>query len=341
MVADALARAVRQQLGLGRLLPLGVARDGAWLTEHAATAVLRAAAAGVPEVRVTALHVDLLAPQSAAEPTVPPPPTALPPGPLRVTGEFLAAADQPLPASAERLRAALHAAAVDGLGLVVGAVDLRVTGLLEQPWTEPAGAPERAPDAQDEGAAAPDGGPGSEAGAGRAPVVARPGSSAAVEARIATAVTGVPGVARLAPALGGLTRPVRVEGPRDPAGDSVDGSATGATDASPAGPGWGASGTAGLEAARHAQVQVAVAAGHRAVEVARAVRAATLSALLAEAPGRATVAVLVTAVETGGTSAGEQVRAPGTGARPASAPRTTTAAVATGAEHPVRSVDPT
>ncbi len=193
VVADALAQAVRQQLGLGRLLPLGTEDDGAWVTEHAATAVLRAAAEEVPEVRVTALHIDLLAPDQAAEPAVPAPPTALRPEPLRVAGEFLAAAEQPLPASAERLRATLYAAATDQLGLAVGAVDLRVTGLLD-------GAPATDGPRPVDGSLPPDG--------------ARPASDATVEGRVAGAVAGVQGVARLAPALGGLTRPVRVEEPR-------------------------------------------------------------------------------------------------------------------------------
>ncbi|MFF5721731.1 hypothetical protein [Streptomyces buecherae] len=276
MVADALAQAVRQQLGLGRLLPLGTEHDGAWVTERAATAVLRAAAEELPEVRVTALRIDLLAPDQAAEPAVPAPPTALRPGPLRVAGEFLAAAEQPLPTSAERLRATLYAAATDRLGLVVGAVDLQVTGLLDEA---------RAADA-----AQPPGGPGSagEASGGAGPAgaegrlgpqaAARPTSDATVEGRVAGAVAAVPGVTRLAPALGGLTRPVRIEGPRA----ATEAETPAATAPAPA---------------RHAQVQVAVAAGHRAVEVARAVRERTRAALLAEAPGTVTVAVLVTAVD--------------------------------------------
>ncbi|WEV28491.1 hypothetical protein OYE22_27365 [Streptomyces sp. 71268] len=289
MVADALAQAVRQQLGLGRLLPLGTEHDGAWVTEHAATAVLRAAAAEVPEVRVTALHVDLLAPDQAAEPAVPAPPTALRPGPLRVAGEFLAAAEQPLPTSAERLRATLYAAATDRLGLVVGAVDLRVTGLLEEARateaTQPPGGARPADGARpangapgDAGPAGAEGRPGTRASAELAPAAARPASEATVEGRVAGAVAEVPGVARLAPALGGLTRPVRVEGPR----------ATAEAEAPVAG---------ASAPARHAQVQVAVAAGHRAVEVARAVRDRARAALLAEAPGPVTVAVLVTAVD--------------------------------------------
>ena len=55
---------------------------------------------------------------------------ALPHVPVRIEADFEATADEPLPLAADRLRAALGAAA-DGLGLVVAAVDLQVTGLLE------------------------------------------------------------------------------------------------------------------------------------------------------------------------------------------------------------------
>ncbi|MGA6226178.1 nucleopolyhedrovirus P10 family protein, partial [Streptomyces umbrinus] len=48
MTADRWTQAVRNQLGLGRLLPLGGPHDGAWITEAAATAVLRRAARSVP-----------------------------------------------------------------------------------------------------------------------------------------------------------------------------------------------------------------------------------------------------------------------------------------------------
>ncbi|NDZ83227.1 hypothetical protein G3I19_32835, partial [Streptomyces sp. SID10853] len=54
---DGLAQAVRSRLGLGRLLPLGGAPDGAWITEEAAAAVLRSAAAGVPGTVLGKLRV--------------------------------------------------------------------------------------------------------------------------------------------------------------------------------------------------------------------------------------------------------------------------------------------
>ncbi|MER7972318.1 nucleopolyhedrovirus P10 family protein, partial [Streptomyces sp. NPDC096080] len=74
MTAD-WTRAVREQLGLGRLLPLGGARDGAWISEAAAEAVLRRAAGEVPGVRLGRLRLALADPQETAEPVVPPPPS--------------------------------------------------------------------------------------------------------------------------------------------------------------------------------------------------------------------------------------------------------------------------
>ncbi|PJT48434.1 nucleopolyhedrovirus P10 family protein, partial [Streptomyces albidoflavus] len=56
MSTDGWTEAVRHQLGLGRLLPMGGARDGAWLTEAAARPVLRQAADTVPGARLGALR---------------------------------------------------------------------------------------------------------------------------------------------------------------------------------------------------------------------------------------------------------------------------------------------
>ncbi|MEU9114278.1 hypothetical protein AB0D04_21450 [Streptomyces sp. NPDC048483] len=233
MAANQLAPAVRQQLGIGRVLPLGGPADGSWIIERAAVGVLRAAVGTPAGALLGALRLAVADPDTAPEPAVPPPPSALPPGPLRITADFAAPADRPLPDTADRLRAALLEAADRELGLVVGPVDLRVSGLLET-----GGAP--ATPAPPESADAPDG---------------RTGSSQDSPEGIAAIVRSVPGVARLAPALGGLSRPLRLD----------DG---------------------------HALVQLATAAGHRALDVARAVRAAVAAA--PDAPE--TVAVLVTAV---------------------------------------------
>jgi hypothetical protein len=143
------ADAVRRRLGLGRLLPLGGATDGAWLTEQAADTVLRRAAAEVSGVALGRLRLALTDPDAAAAPAVPAPPSALPPGPLRIEADFAASARAPLPAAAAALRAALFTAA-ELLDLGVTEVDLRVTELLD-------GAPEeRAPTPPPEvGAATP------------------------------------------------------------------------------------------------------------------------------------------------------------------------------------------
>ncbi|MET9832575.1 nucleopolyhedrovirus P10 family protein [Streptomyces sp. NPDC006385] len=187
--ADRWTQTVRQQLGLGRLLPLGGARDGAWISERAAEAVLRGAAADVRGVRLGALRIALTDPQEAQEAAVPPPPSALPPGPLRVTADFATAATEPLPATAERLRALLATAAAERLGLTVTEVDLQVTALLEED-AEPA--PVRQPEPA------------------RAAEPANPD-----EERIAAVTLAIPGVTRLTGTLGGLGRSVHIEERQD------------------------------------------------------------------------------------------------------------------------------
>lgn len=193
MTADRWTQVVRQQLGLGRLLPLGLALDGAWITEEAAGSVLRRGTAAVEGVRLGALRIALADPDLAGTPAVPPPPSALPPGPLRVTAEFRASVDptapgvEPLPAVAARLRLAVVSAATRVLGLDVAEVDLRVTDLSEDKDEDEDEAPAAHP-----------------AGDVRTtPVPKNP-----EEARIASAVLAVPGVTRLTDSLG---RPVHVE----------------------------------------------------------------------------------------------------------------------------------
>ncbi|MFF7312503.1 nucleopolyhedrovirus P10 family protein [Streptomyces sp. NPDC008137] len=183
MTGDRWTQAVRHQLGLGRLLPLGDARDGAWIAEQAAEAVLRRAAQDAPGVRLDALRVALADPGDTREPTVPAPPSAQPPGPLRVTAEFAATASRPLPTTASLLRATLATAATQGLGLTVSEVDLLVTGLLDE---EPE--------------------PASALRPTEPPRAARPADGD--EARVATAALEVPGVLHLTAALG---HPVHIE----------------------------------------------------------------------------------------------------------------------------------
>ncbi|MFD0310677.1 nucleopolyhedrovirus P10 family protein [Streptomyces sp. NPDC127119] len=174
MTADRWTQAVRQQLGLGRLLPLGGPGDGAWITEAAAVAVLRRAVRPVQGVRLGSLRLALADPDSASEPAVPPPPSALPPGPLRIDAEFAALPTEPLPAAASRLRAALTATAVDALGLTVTEVDLRVTGLLEE-----------------------GGGPPEPADSGPVPAAGPRPSPGTDESRVAAAALAVPAVTAL------------------------------------------------------------------------------------------------------------------------------------------------
>ncbi|MEU9140718.1 nucleopolyhedrovirus P10 family protein [Streptomyces sp. NPDC048404] len=293
MTADRWTQVVRHQLGLGRLLPLGLALDGAWITEEAAESVLRRETVAVEGVRLGALRIALADPDRAGTPAVPPPPSALPPGPLRVTAEFRASADptspgaEPLPAVAARLRLAVVSAATRLLGLDVTEVDLRVTGLLEDeaPVAHPAGGERGAAvavpaDGVQERATVPADGPrehprgasaaGSRdaAGGGTADSGAADGVRTASvpkdpeEVRIAAAALAVPGVTRLTDVLG---RPVHVE-------------------SAPA--------TEAALPRRHIRVELEISGDERAVDVARAVRAAITQAAQ-DAPS---VAVLVTAV---------------------------------------------
>jgi hypothetical protein len=179
MTADRWTQVVRQQLGLGRLLPLGGPGDGAWVTEAAAASVLRHGVGRMPYVRLGSVRLGLVDPARAAEPAVPPPPSALPPGPLRITAEFAASPAEPLPATASRLRAALTETAARTLGLRVTEVDLRVTGLLEE---DPGPADEAGTEAEAE--------PGGRA---REPELRLDDE----ESRVAAAVRSVPGVTRL------------------------------------------------------------------------------------------------------------------------------------------------
>ncbi|WP_367040533.1 nucleopolyhedrovirus P10 family protein [Streptomyces sp. Je 1-332] len=189
MTGDGWTDAVRRQLGLGRVLPLGGPGDGSWLTEACADGVLRHAAQRVSGVRLGGLRVTLADPSREYVSSVPAPPSALPPGPLRITADFAAEPTEPLPAAAARLRTALFAAAGERLGLVVEDVDLSVTTLLEA-GQAPAAVPA-------DGATPPDA------------AQAAPGDGD--EARVASAALDVPGVRRLTGALGGFGRAVHLD----------------------------------------------------------------------------------------------------------------------------------
>ncbi|GCB50502.1 nucleopolyhedrovirus P10 family protein [Streptomyces sp. NL15-2K] len=185
MTVDRWTQAVRHQLRLGRLLPLGGVRDGAWISEEAAGAVLRRAAEDMRGVRLGLVRIDLADPEDTHEPAVPRPPSALPPGPLRATAEFAATASEPLPMTAARVREVL-AGAAEGLGLAVTEVDLEVTALLDQ---EPEPLPVRPPE------------PAAAAASGDTD-----------EGRAADAALDVPGVSHLTGTLG---RPVHIEERQD------------------------------------------------------------------------------------------------------------------------------
>ncbi|MFV0136761.1 nucleopolyhedrovirus P10 family protein [Streptomyces sp. HMX87] len=237
--ADRWTQAVREQLGLGRFLPLGGPRDGAWIAERAAREVLLGAVRDVAGVRVDGLRIALADPREAHDPVVPPPPSALAPGSLRMTAEVAATMSEPLPSTTARLRIALAGAASARLGLTVTDVDLRVTTLLDSEPT-PAGRPEpgHAPERGDRGTGHDgdtghdDMGHDGEGDAGRA----------------AGAALAVPGVTRLTGALG---RAVTIE-------ERSDGTAL---------------------PHRHVRLECAVGRDHRAVEVARRVRTAVRDAL--------------------------------------------------------------
>ncbi|WP_306322463.1 MULTISPECIES: nucleopolyhedrovirus P10 family protein [unclassified Streptomyces] len=197
MTADRWTQAVRTQLGLGRLLPLGGPGDGAWIAEPAVAGALRRAVQGARGVRLGALRLGLADADEAAEAVVPAPPSALPPGALRITGDCAATAEEPLPVAADRLRAGLVEAA-ERVGLVVAEVDLRVTGLLDE-------ADQADQVAEEKGEA--------ESGSVAEPPSPSPSSAASSDdaERVAEAVLGVPGVSRLTGALGGLGRAVHIE----------------------------------------------------------------------------------------------------------------------------------
>ncbi|MFG2722484.1 hypothetical protein ACGFW5_29950 [Streptomyces sp. NPDC048416] len=145
MTGDGWNAAVRRRLGLGRLLALGGPEDGVWITERAATSVLGAVAAALPGLAVTSLRLAPADPGAAAEPAVPPPPSALPPGPLRVSAEVVALGGRPLPELVAALREALFTAARERLGLVVSDVDVQVTALLDDLPDPPNGGPPPGP----------------------------------------------------------------------------------------------------------------------------------------------------------------------------------------------------
>ncbi|MER7784149.1 nucleopolyhedrovirus P10 family protein [Streptomyces albidoflavus] len=160
--------------------------------------MLRQAADKVPGARLGALRIGPVDGAPTEEPGVPPPPSALWPGPLRIGAEFAATRLEPFPALADRLRATLSETATHRLGLHVTEVDLRITGV-DQPG--------EASEAETSAA------PAAPAAPGTSPARSRPPHEDTPEARAATAALAVPGVTRLGGAFGGRTGAVRVDHP--------------------------------------------------------------------------------------------------------------------------------
>ena len=251
MKTEAWMQAIRHQLDLGRLLPLGGRDDGTWITEQAAVRALGRAAVEIPGVRLETLRIGSAPLEPVSEPAVRPPASALPPGPLRIEAAFTASLGQPLPETADQLRNALLNTAAERLGLATLVADLRVTDLHDGPDT---GVKSRAAGRAMRPTPA-------AAAARSSPPVTGTGSMRGPAGELADVATGVPGVARLTAALG--SRPVKVEDHDDPPG-------------------------------RHIEVQLAVAAGHHPLEVARAVRDAVADAATTDTSGPVTAAVLIT-----------------------------------------------
>ncbi|MEU9350147.1 hypothetical protein AB0D65_03810 [Streptomyces griseoloalbus] len=210
MKTEAWTQAVRQQLDLGRLLPLGGPDDGTWITEQAAVRVLGRAAAEIPGVRLASVRIGAAPLEPVSEPAVHPPASALPPGPLRIEAAFTASLGQPLPETADQLRSALLNAAAERLGLATVTADLRVTDLHEGPETgETSRTAARATRPSPETAAARS-----------SPTVTGTASVRGPVGDLADVATGVPGVARLTAVLG--SHPVKVEDQDDPPGRHIE-----------------------------------------------------------------------------------------------------------------------
>ncbi|MFJ1699186.1 hypothetical protein ACIOHC_29410 [Streptomyces sp. NPDC088252] len=207
---EAWMQAVRRQLDLGRLLPLGGPDDGTWITEQAAVRALGRTAAEIPGVWLESLRIGPAPLGPVSEPSVRPPAGALPPGPLRIEAAFNAFMRQPLPRTAEQLRSALLNVAAERLGLAAVAVDLRVTDLHE--------GPERDVRSRTTESAM---GPPPEAAAARSSLpTTRTGSMRGPGGELADVAAAVPGVARLTAVLG--SRPVKVERHDCPSGQHVE-----------------------------------------------------------------------------------------------------------------------
>ncbi|WP_181860805.1 hypothetical protein [Streptomyces diacarni] len=265
MPTEKLTQVVRQQLGLGRLLPLGQAADGVWVAEEAAVGVLLRPVRGS---RLSGVRIGLADPGRTSEPAVPPPPSALRPGPLALSADLAVTESRPVRDAADAVRATLLSAAERDLGLALETVDLRVTEWLESAAGEEAGAA---------GDSSRTSGPPGDSHGGEG------GAHDGAE-HLARAVLAVDGVARLAPVVGPALSRVAA----GPAPHAVDVTETGA------------------DRGRHVLVQLALSPTRRALDTARAAREAARAALADGGDGErgsgnggehATVAVLITAID--------------------------------------------
>ncbi|MGY1434855.1 hypothetical protein [Streptomyces reniochalinae] len=260
MATEKLTQVVRQQLGLGRLLPLGRAEDGAWVAEEAAVGVLLRPVRGG---RLSGARIELADPARTSEPAVPPPPSALRPGPLALTADLAVTGSRPVQDAADAVRDALLSAAERDLGLLLETVDLRVTELLGSA-------------AEDEADTAGD---SSRTAGPRGDSHGREGGAHDDAGHLARAVLAVDGVTRLAPVVGPALSRVAA----GPAPHAVDVTETG--------------GDRG--GGRHVLLQLALSPTRRALDTARAARDAARAALADDGGGggQATVAVLITAID--------------------------------------------
>ncbi|MFI7012266.1 nucleopolyhedrovirus P10 family protein [Streptomyces sp. NPDC050145] len=252
MTADRWTQAVRHHLGLGRLLPLGGPGDGAWIAEPAAGAVLRRSVDGLPGLRLGVLRLALAETDTDTD-TDTAYEAGVPAPPSALPPRPLRIVAECAAVPDEPLPGAagrLRAALAEAADTGLGLVVAEIDVRVTE-LLEPGAAPGSE---QQEEPQAPE---------EKSPPGADPSGDAG---RVADAARAVPGVARLTGALGGLGRPVHLE---ERAAEQHGGAAL---------------------PRRHVRVELAVARGARALDVARAVREAVAAAL----PDTPTVAVLVT-----------------------------------------------
>ncbi|MER5972963.1 hypothetical protein ABT112_25065 [Streptomyces sp. NPDC002055] len=114
-LAERVMQAVRAEIRLGRMLPLGETEEDLRIAGTAAARVLRRAADSVPGAR--AVSCRLTPDRDTAG--------------IKVTLTLAAALDRPLPERARHVRAAVLHAAHRTLGLQVGRLDLKIVDTLE------------------------------------------------------------------------------------------------------------------------------------------------------------------------------------------------------------------